>query len=251
MLPAQDFETFERHYRDGQSQCLALRLVSDLETPVSAYLKLKSLAGEQPSFLLESVEGGATKGRHSIIGLLPDLIWRCRNGASEISRNGSEFAAMPGKPLEALRAVLAESRIPGLSTCRPWRAACSASWAMTWCARWSASRPRSRQYRRARRLDDPPHRCPHLRQCERRDRGGDAGIPQGGNGSKSGARGRPRPARFRGRRARCPADARERPGGSRRADARGTLQHHAGRIPRDGGHVRRNTFWPAISSRLS
>ena len=105
MEAAQDFETFERLYRADQPQCVALRLVSDLETPVSTYLKLKSHAGEHPSFLLESVEGGATKGRHSIIGLLPDLVWRCRNGTSEISRNGSEFAAMPGKPLEALRAV--------------------------------------------------------------------------------------------------------------------------------------------------
>lgn len=119
MEAAQDFETFERLYRAGQPQCLALRLVSDLETPVSTYLKLKSHAGEHPSFLLESVEGGATKGRHSIIGLLPDLVWRCRNGTSEIARNGSDFAAMPGKPLEALRAVLAESRIPALEHLPP------------------------------------------------------------------------------------------------------------------------------------
>ncbi|MCU0820021.1 MAG: anthranilate synthase component I [Beijerinckiaceae bacterium] len=119
MLAAQDFEGFEHLYRAGQPQCVALRLVSDLETPVSAYLKLKSLAGDQPSFLLESVEGGATKGRHSIIGLLPDLIWRCRNGVSEISRNGSEFTALPGKPLAALRAVVAESRIPGLEHLPP------------------------------------------------------------------------------------------------------------------------------------
>ncbi|MCA3594792.1 MAG: anthranilate synthase component I [Methylobacterium sp.] len=119
MEAAQDFETFERLYQAGQPQCLALRLVSDLETPVSAYLKLKSHAGEQPSFLLESVEGGATRGRHSIIGLLPDLVWRCRNGASEIARNGSEFASIPGKPLEALRAVLAESRIPALEHLPP------------------------------------------------------------------------------------------------------------------------------------
>ncbi|MGL5447025.1 MAG: anthranilate synthase component I, partial [Rhabdaerophilum sp.] len=74
MLATPDFDAFERLYRAGQPQCVAVRLISDLETPVSTYLKLKTLIGDQPSFLLESVEGGAVKGRHSIIGLLPDLI---------------------------------------------------------------------------------------------------------------------------------------------------------------------------------
>ena len=49
-------------------------LVADLETPVSAFLKLGG--GKPMSFLLESVEGGAVRGRYSIIGLDPDLIWR-------------------------------------------------------------------------------------------------------------------------------------------------------------------------------
>lgn len=119
MQVSPDFAVFERLYRAGQAQCLATRLVSDLETPVSAYLKLKALIGDQPSFLLESVEGGAVKGRHSIIGLRPDLIWRCRNGTSEIARDGGAFAPLPGKPLDALRTILAESRIPGLEDLPP------------------------------------------------------------------------------------------------------------------------------------
>lgn len=119
MQVAPDFAAFERLYRAGQPQCLATRLVSDLETPVSAYLKLKKLIWDQPSFLLESVEGGAVKGRHSIIGLRPDLVWRCRNGASEIARNGGAFSPLPGKPLATLRAILAESRIPDLENLPP------------------------------------------------------------------------------------------------------------------------------------
>lgn len=95
MQVSPDFAVFERLYRAGQAQCLATRLVSDLETPVSAYLKLKALIGDQPSFLLESVEGGAVKGRHSIIGLRPDLIWRCRNGTSEIARDGGPLLPCP------------------------------------------------------------------------------------------------------------------------------------------------------------
>ena len=45
------------------------------------------LAHERPnSFLLESVEGGATRGRYSIIGCEPDLIWRANGGNAEINR---------------------------------------------------------------------------------------------------------------------------------------------------------------------
>ena len=59
-------------------------LVADLETPVSAFLKLGD--GKPKSFLLESVEGGDTRGRHSIIGLEPDLIWRANGARAEINR---------------------------------------------------------------------------------------------------------------------------------------------------------------------
>ncbi|MCF8476550.1 MAG: anthranilate synthase component I, partial [Pseudolabrys sp.] len=67
------------------------------------------------SFLLESVEGGAVRGRHSIIGIEPDLVWRTQGGKAEINRSaGSKpdaFAPCPEPPLTALRALIAESRI--------------------------------------------------------------------------------------------------------------------------------------------
>ena len=76
-------------------------LVADLETPVSAFLKI---AGARPmSFLLESVEGGAVRGRYSIIGLDPDLIWRTNGARAEINRNAR------GKP-DALCALPASRR---------------------------------------------------------------------------------------------------------------------------------------------
>ena len=51
-------------------------MIADLETPVAAMLKL---AADRPfSFLLESVEGGAVRGRYSIIGLDPDVLWRAQ-----------------------------------------------------------------------------------------------------------------------------------------------------------------------------
>ena len=67
------------------------------------------------SFLLESVEGGAVRGRYSIIGLEPDLIWRANGARAEINRAARSkpdaFAPCPEPPLAALRALIAESRI--------------------------------------------------------------------------------------------------------------------------------------------
>ena len=73
----------------GKAQLLYTRLVADMETPVSAFLKLgfSPDGGKDNAFLLESVQGGETRGRYSIIGLKPDLIWRCRGGVAEINRN--------------------------------------------------------------------------------------------------------------------------------------------------------------------
>jgi anthranilate synthase component I len=89
---------------------LRATLVGDLETPVAAFLKLRHGRGG-PAFLLESVEGGAVRGRYSMIGLEPDLVWRCREGRAEISRGADGFAPDERPPLESLRALIAESAI--------------------------------------------------------------------------------------------------------------------------------------------
>ena len=68
----------------GPSQVVWSTLVSDMETPVSAMLRLAQ--GQPNSFLLESVEGGANRGRYSFIGLRPDIIWRCFGDRAEINR---------------------------------------------------------------------------------------------------------------------------------------------------------------------
>src|SRR5437660_792577 len=104
---------FAKNYARGEPQVVWTTLVADLETPVSAFLKI---AGGKPmSFLLESVEGGITRGRYSIIGLDPDLIWRTNGAGAEINRaartHPSGFAPCPDAPLASLRALLAESRI--------------------------------------------------------------------------------------------------------------------------------------------
>jgi anthranilate synthase component 1 len=114
MIAARDFEAFSADYERGRAGVCVAAVVADLETPVSAYLKLAAARGGA-TFLLESVEGGAQRGRYSMIGLDPDVIWRSTGEQSQINRRAlidrDAFVACPGKPLEALRALLAESRI--------------------------------------------------------------------------------------------------------------------------------------------
>jgi anthranilate synthase component 1 len=113
MRPGPEFEDFAPGYEGGRAQLLSTSLIADLETPVSAYLKLAD--GRPYSFLFESVEGGTTIGRYSFIGLKPDLIWRCSGGRAEVNRqarvNLDAFTPVEEHPLESLRALVAESRI--------------------------------------------------------------------------------------------------------------------------------------------
>jgi anthranilate synthase component 1 len=104
---------FRATYMAGRAQVVWTHLVGDLETPVSAFLKI---CETRPySFLLDSVEGGAVRGRYSFLGLKPDLIWRCRGNRAEINRDARHdahaFEADDRPPLDSLRAVVAESRI--------------------------------------------------------------------------------------------------------------------------------------------
>jgi len=100
-------------YRAGKAQVVWTSLVADLETPVSATIKLTD--GRPYSFLLESVEGGAVRGRYSMIGTRPDLVWRCRGERAEINRaartSRDAFVADARPSLASLRALILESRI--------------------------------------------------------------------------------------------------------------------------------------------
>lgn len=108
-----DFTAFATLYDAGTPQVLSTTLVADLETPVSAMLKL---AHDRPySFLLESVAGGAARGRYSIIGFAPDLIWRAQGQTAEINEapgaSPDSFVKQEKGALESLRELLAASRI--------------------------------------------------------------------------------------------------------------------------------------------
>ncbi|ROT95892.1 anthranilate synthase component I [Histidinibacterium lentulum] len=111
MVP--EFETFRAAYERGENQLVYTRLAADLDTPVSLMLKLSG-AGRD-SFVLESVTGGEVRGRYSMIGMNPDLVWECRGETSRINRaaryDPDAWEDMAGSPLDTLRQVLAESRI--------------------------------------------------------------------------------------------------------------------------------------------
>jgi anthranilate synthase component 1 len=108
-----DMDGFRAAYQAGKPQVVWTTLVADLETPVSAFLKLSQ--GRSHTFLLESVEGGAIRGRYSIIGLQPDIVWRCVGDKAEINRNAlndaGAFQPEAQPPLASMRALIAESLI--------------------------------------------------------------------------------------------------------------------------------------------
>jgi len=105
-------ETIARRYELGEPQVAWTRMVADLETPVSAMLKLS--AGRANCFLLESVEGGAVRGRYSMIGIEPDLLFRAEEERASVNRqpqSGGSFEPVEGRSLDVLRALIAESHI--------------------------------------------------------------------------------------------------------------------------------------------
>ncbi|MEP0519136.1 MAG: anthranilate synthase component I [Hyphomicrobiales bacterium] len=100
-------------YRQGKPQVIWTTLVADLETPVSAMLKLSR--DEEHCFLLESVEGGAVRGRYSIIGMNPDLVFKTIANTAwsgtpqQLANDTLEQLQKPS--LMALRDILDSSKI--------------------------------------------------------------------------------------------------------------------------------------------
>lgn len=110
--PAED--VFRESYEAGRASVVWTTMVADLETPVSAYLKL--CAGRDHCFLLESVEGGAVRGRYSMIGLDPDLVFRADGERGMVNRrfaiDRDAFEPVEGRSLDALRQLIRENEFP-------------------------------------------------------------------------------------------------------------------------------------------
>jgi anthranilate synthase component 1 len=111
--PNPRFETFRAAYDAGRGALVWRHDSADLLTPVAAFLKLAH--GRAFSFLLESVEGGAARGRYSVIGMAPDLIWRCEDGVALINRDAqtdpAAFHETGLPPLQSLRDLIAETQL--------------------------------------------------------------------------------------------------------------------------------------------
>lgn len=107
------FEEFRIGYEAGKNQVVYARLAADLDTPVSLMMRLT--AGQKDSFVLESVTGGEVRGRYSIIGMKPDILWRCHGEDAAINRHArfepDGYVPVEDDPLASLRSLIDESHI--------------------------------------------------------------------------------------------------------------------------------------------
>ena len=96
----------------GRPALVWRRAIADTETPVGAAARL--IVADRGDFLLESVEGGEVRGRYSLLGLDPDLVFRAEGDHAEINRRWRQdraaFAPVAEGALAALRALVAECR---------------------------------------------------------------------------------------------------------------------------------------------
>jgi anthranilate synthase component 1 len=104
---------FEAAYDKGEAQLVWSEFLTDLETPVSAMLKLQNESDYH--LLFESVEGGASRARYSIIALCPDILWKCVDGKASVNRDFEKdedaFVDEATDPFASLRALVQESKV--------------------------------------------------------------------------------------------------------------------------------------------
>ena len=97
----------------GRPALIWRKLIVDTETPVGAALKL--MESGRGDFLLESVQGGEVRGRYSLLGIDPDLVFRATGTSAEINRiwrhDKAAFAPLEGNALAELRALVTACRI--------------------------------------------------------------------------------------------------------------------------------------------
>ena len=105
-----DLKLFKEKYDSGIKQVLFTSFAADVHTPISSLLKLQK---EKYLFLFESVERGSQKGRYSVIGLKPDLIWECKDGISKIKKANEKIVRkkVDSDPLDSLRKIIEENKL--------------------------------------------------------------------------------------------------------------------------------------------
>ena len=95
--------------KQNKPQILAKNLIADIETPISCLLKIKE--NQKYSFLLESVEGGSLRGRYSLLGCDPDLIWEVTNNDAKITYMYENYKYdISSNPIESLKDLIKLSK---------------------------------------------------------------------------------------------------------------------------------------------
>ena len=111
-MPNVSKKKFIDNYIRNIPQILSHQIVADTETPVSTLLKISK--NEKYSFLLESVEGGDQRGRYSLLGCKPDIIWKVKNGKVSITTNCKyikDNVSADLNPIQSLKNILQLSKI--------------------------------------------------------------------------------------------------------------------------------------------
>ncbi|HJO13945.1 MAG: anthranilate synthase component I [Pelagibacteraceae bacterium] len=111
-MPNVSKKKFIDNYIRNIPQILSQQIIADTETPVSTLLKISK--NEKYSFLLESVEGGDQRGRYSLIGCKPDIIWKVKSGKISITTNCKyikDNVSADLNPIQSLRNILQLSKI--------------------------------------------------------------------------------------------------------------------------------------------
>ncbi len=123
---AENWEAAASALAAGKAGLIWRRLIADTETPVGAAARL--IQPGRGDFLLESVEGGEVRGRYSLLGLDPDLVFRATGAACEINRHWRErsdgFEPLTGDSMSELRALVAACRIDNIPPALPPALAC-------------------------------------------------------------------------------------------------------------------------------
>ena len=98
-------QKFIKGYNSNLPQLINKNLVADVETPISSLLKISK--NQKYSFLLESVEGGSKRGRYSLLGCDPDLIWSVEKGEAKIRYLGINYNyKFNNDPLKSLKELV-------------------------------------------------------------------------------------------------------------------------------------------------
>jgi len=104
-------EKFINNYISGVPQIIEKELVADIETPISSLIKISK--NEKYSFLLESVEGGDQRGRFSLLGCDPDIIWEIKNNKTKIKCLDSKLnlSFLSKEPIKSIKELINFSKI--------------------------------------------------------------------------------------------------------------------------------------------